>query len=139
MKWSWPGYDGLRHLADLDVPGRYLVVRTEWDGRPVYVHNVYAPVRPEERGAFYRQLPRDFEETSLHFVGGDFNLYLNSKLDSSNAVPDRNVGRGKVACVEWLTALRVVDVWRTQHPASRIFIRLSRQRQREWLVPLLSA
>ncbi|KDO25330.1 hypothetical protein SPRG_09156 [Saprolegnia parasitica CBS 223.65] len=32
---SWPGYDGLRHLADLDVPGRYLVVRTEWDGRPV--------------------------------------------------------------------------------------------------------
>ncbi|OQR80663.1 hypothetical protein ACHHYP_17353, partial [Achlya hypogyna] len=73
---SWPGFDELQHLSALDVPGRYLVVRTEWDSHPVYVHNVYAPVRHEDRGAFYRGLPRDFEAMSLHTVGGDFNMYL---------------------------------------------------------------
>ncbi|RHY25066.1 hypothetical protein DYB32_008536, partial [Aphanomyces invadans] len=58
---SLPGYATLAHLAHLDVPGRYLVARTLWSDLPVYFHNVYAPVESHLRGAFFEQLPRDFE------------------------------------------------------------------------------
>ncbi|ETV83034.1 hypothetical protein H257_04777 [Aphanomyces astaci] len=70
---SMPGFASLVHLVNHDIPGRYLVVRTEWSGLPVYIHNIYAPVEPHLRGAFFAALPRDFEHDSLHLVGGDFN------------------------------------------------------------------
>lgn len=116
---SLPGYVDLHHLHRLDRPGRYMVVRTQWDDTPVYFHNVYAPVVPNMRHTFFDALPRDFEDDSVHFVGGDFNLPLDEHLDASRPRPDHTAG--KVECVAWLTALGVIDVWRVQHPNERVF------------------
>ena len=116
---SMPGYGDLHHLAYLDHPDRYMVVRTLWSGVPVYFHNVYAPVLPQLRRGFFDSLPRDFEPDSIHLVGGDFNLPFDGDLDTSRPRPDHS--SGKTECVAWLTALRVVDGWRSHHPTERLY------------------
>jgi len=111
---SMPGYDKLKVLWAKRVVGRYLVVRTEWDDTPVYFHNVYAPVEDDERAAFFRDLPRDFEDGAMHIVGGDFNLPMDVSLDALTYTVRSHYG--KAECIEWLAALRVVDPWRTANP-----------------------
>ncbi|OQR83182.1 hypothetical protein ACHHYP_14998, partial [Achlya hypogyna] len=105
-------------MVELDVPGRYLAARTTWGSTPVYFHNVYGPVDRQERASFYDALPRGFEPSAIHLVGGDFNLPLDERLDASSHRPD--LAQGQQACIEWLTALRVVDAWRLHHPFERV-------------------
>jgi exonuclease III len=116
---SMPGYSTLVHLSNHDIPGRYLVARTLWSGLPVYIHNIYAPVESHLRGEFFARLPRDFEPDSLHLVGGDFNLPQHSSLDAKTVHSSHE--SGKPDCVEWLTALGVIDVWRQLNPSTRLF------------------
>jgi len=117
---SMPGFADLEHLRHLDVPDRYMVVRTTWDGHPVYFHNIYAPVEPRERAPFFRALPQaPFEDNSVHCVGGDFNLALDATRD---AVLHTGTHRqGRTACAEWLSALGVIDPWRLKYPDERVF------------------
>ncbi|RLO09757.1 hypothetical protein DYB28_015819, partial [Aphanomyces astaci] len=116
---SMPGFEDLQHIIQLDIPDRYLVVQTLWQGTPVYFHNVYAPVQPHLRQSFFEALPRDFEHDSVHLVGGDFNIPFEAALDASMPRVDGNTG--KAECFEWLTALRVVDPWRIHHPHERVY------------------
>ncbi|RLO10453.1 hypothetical protein DYB28_011204, partial [Aphanomyces astaci] len=116
---SMPGFSTLVHLSNHDIPGRYLVARTLWGGLPVYIHNIYPPVESHLRGEFFALLPRDFEPDSLHLVGGDFNLPLHPSLDATTLHSSH--GSGKSDCVEWLTALGVIDVWRQLNPSTRLF------------------
>lgn len=41
-----------QHMSGIDVVNRYLVDRLQWGDRDVYIHNVYAPVDPQERTTF---------------------------------------------------------------------------------------
>ncbi|KAG9408480.1 hypothetical protein AC1031_021720 [Aphanomyces cochlioides] len=116
---SMPGFLDLQHLTTHDRPGRYMVVRTQWDGVPVYFHNVYAPVIAHSRAPFFDDLPRDFEDDSIHFVGGDFNLPLEEHLDATRPRQDHNAG--KAECIAWLSALGVIDAWRMHHPNERVY------------------
>ncbi|OQR85127.1 hypothetical protein ACHHYP_12242, partial [Achlya hypogyna] len=43
---------------------------------------------------------------------------LDERLDASSHRPD--LAQGQKACIEWLTALRVVDAWRLHHPSERV-------------------
>ncbi|ETV67698.1 hypothetical protein H257_16164 [Aphanomyces astaci] len=102
-----------RHMTELDVAYKYMVVNTHWQETPVYFHCVYAPVQPTERVAFYDSLPRDFPEDSIHVVMGDLNLPFDLYLDADKPHHVHTVGR--INCLEWLAALRVTDAWRMHH------------------------
>ncbi|RHZ17005.1 hypothetical protein DYB31_009054 [Aphanomyces astaci] len=108
-----------------------MVVRTLWDDVPVYFHNVYAPVIAHSRASFFDDLPRDFEDGSIHFVGGDFNLPLDDHLDAARARPDHNAG--KAECIAWLTALGVMDAWRMHHPTDRVYSGPGRSNRLDYL------
>ncbi|KAF0712995.1 Aste57867_4569 [Aphanomyces stellatus] len=86
---SMRGYGDLVHLAHLDVPGRFLVVKTEWHS--------------QLRGAFFQDLPRDFEPDSPRH----------------DELPRTALPRSSRLC--GLTTLGVIDVWRNLHPQSRQF------------------
>ena len=116
---STPGFEHLVHMRHLDIPNRYLVVKTAWANLPVYFHNVYAPVQSEGRAQFFQQLPRDFEADCIHIVGGDFNIPMDQTLDTVS--PHCRHSSGRIECAEWLAALGVVDAWRSIHPASKVF------------------
>ena len=116
---SMPGFSHLHHLQELDVPDRYMVVKTQWQQTTVYIHNVYAPVIPRDRADFFASLPRQFDERSLHIVGGDFNIPFDETLDTTHHRLDHN--QGKQECFEWLSCLHVLDPWRLHHPDKRVF------------------
>ncbi|RHY28187.1 hypothetical protein DYB32_006161 [Aphanomyces invadans] len=116
---SMAGFADLTHLTHLDVPGRYLVARTTWQGLAVYIHNIYAPTESQLRREFFQGLPRDFEDDSLHIVGGDFNIPVDPALDTTHLHPRALSCRSD--CIEWLSSLRVLDVWRLSHPHERSY------------------
>lgn len=128
---SMPGFLDLQQLTNHDRPGRYTIVRTQWDGVPVYFHNVYAPVVAHSRAPFFEDLPRDFEDDSIHFVGGDFNLPLDEHLDATRPRQDHNAG--KAECIAWLSALGVIDAWRMHHPNERVYSGPGRSNRLDYL------
>jgi hypothetical protein len=93
-----PGFKGLHHLEALDVPDRYMVVKTKVGDVEFFFHNVYAPVVEQQRPAFFSALPRDFPAQAVHIVGGDFNFPFDVELDGSSRRSEHNVG--KAECVE---------------------------------------
>ncbi|RHY15136.1 hypothetical protein DYB25_000083 [Aphanomyces astaci] len=115
---SMPGFEELRHVHELDIPDRYMVITTMWEDVQVFFHNVYAPVLAPQRPAFFASLPRHFPAGAIHIIGGDFNLPMDVHLDAHYRRAEHN--QGKAECVEWLTALRVVDAWRWHHPEDRV-------------------
>ncbi|KAH9180949.1 hypothetical protein AeNC1_017076 [Aphanomyces euteiches] len=112
-----PGFSQLKTLHAHSVPDRYLVVSTQWSGSPVYFHNVYAPVEDTHRADFFANLPHQFEDNSIHIVGGDFNFPMDASLDASTSHNGNNAG--KAECCAWLGALRVVDAWRHKYPKAK--------------------
>nr|CCA16778.1 pollike protein putative [Albugo laibachii Nc14] len=87
---------------------------------PVYIHIVYALVKAEERLLLIEQfLCHNFDSASTHLVFGDFNTPLNPAVDASSGAIRHESSR--LACLEWLSQLGVVDAWRIQHPNENVF------------------
>ncbi|KAF0712116.1 hypothetical protein As57867_004903, partial [Aphanomyces stellatus] len=114
-----PGFNNLHHDVALDVPDRYMVVRTSWGPTPVFFHNIYAPIANHERETFFASLPTVFPPNSHHIVMGDFNLPLDRMIDSLDPLSSHHTGREE--CMAWLNTLGVIDAWRIHHPHDRIY------------------
>ena len=120
LRSDFPGFQSAAELSTLTVPGRYLVIRVEVNGAPVYIHNVYAPVDNLEKKVFFDLLPHEmFEENATHLVLGDLNTPLDPRVDASD--PGTTTLSGGSACIAWLGQLGVVDAWRIHHPDDRVF------------------
>ncbi|RHY20671.1 hypothetical protein DYB32_009984, partial [Aphanomyces invadans] len=85
----------------------------------VFLHNIYAPTNPRRRLEFFQALPRDFPESALHIIGGDFNCILSPGLDSNRPTTYSTTGAHEL--VAWTTALNVLDVFRWKNPLKRSF------------------
>ncbi|OQR87383.1 hypothetical protein ACHHYP_20386 [Achlya hypogyna] len=116
---SFPGYSTLHHEAALDVLDRYIVVSAIVDDHKTYYHCVYAPVNPQQRAAFYSALPTAFPVRCHHYFFGDFNLPMDRDLDCQN--PSNFGWSGHTECLNWLSQLGVVDVWRQLNPTTRLY------------------
>ncbi|KAF0716030.1 Aste57867_3066 [Aphanomyces stellatus] len=114
-----PDFQWLRHESHLDVTDKYMVVSTRWRDKPVYFHNVYAPVHNTDRESFFASLPRTFPPVAHHIIFGDFNVTMDREIDL--LVPTSNHHRGRLECMDWLQALGVVDAWRIHHPFERVY------------------
>ncbi|ETV90086.1 hypothetical protein H310_15082, partial [Aphanomyces invadans] len=115
-----PGFERLVHNTAMDIPNKYMVVHTWWEDTPVFFHNLYAPVRDQEREVFFEALPRDFPANAQHIVMGDFNLPLDRLLDSVNPLSSSHYA-GRLQLCQWLETLGVVDAWRLHHPTARVY------------------
>jgi hypothetical protein len=114
-----PGFAGLRHMSECDIPFKYMVVTTQWQGVPVYFHSVYAPVHSDERAAFFDALPRDFPEHGIHMIMGDFNLPIDPRRDAERLHHRHNNGRTQL--LEWLSGLHVIDAWRWHNTETKVY------------------
>ena len=52
LRSDFPGYTIAEELTDRTIRNRYLVLRLIIHDAPVYIHNVFAPVKAEERVGF---------------------------------------------------------------------------------------
>lgn len=117
---DFPGYDSITAMEDMTVEGRYLVVRTEAGGSPIYIHNVYAPVDATSKAEFFDGLPTArFEDDAIHVVLGDLNTPLIPEMDASRGTTTND--RGRWSCLAWLSRIGVVDPWRIHHPNEHVF------------------
>ncbi|KAF7642082.1 hypothetical protein LDENG_00264990 [Lucifuga dentata] len=111
------------HIAETkDVSGRYVKVTGRIEGNEITLLNVYAPPRSE--WLFYRQI-FDLMVNSQGVVicGGDFNIRLNSLLDSSGTSTHCIPLIRKVK--SQMKELGIIDVWRELYPTSREYTHYS--------------
>nr|CCA23004.1 AlNc14C176G8116 [Albugo laibachii Nc14] len=86
LRSDFPGYTSTVEITDRSIRNRYLVLRLLIHDAPVYIHNVYAPVKTEERVLYFEQLlSHNFDSASTHLVFG----YLNTPLNPA------------IRCFEW--------------------------------------
>ena len=121
LRSDFPVYDTAEEITERSIRNRYLVLRLIIHDAPVYIHNVYAPVKADERVLFFELLlSHTFESAATHLVFGDFNTPLDPAVDASSGVIRHEMSR--LVCLEWLSQPSVVDAWRINHPTEKVFI-----------------
>uniref|UniRef100_A0AAV1UIZ0 Endonuclease/exonuclease/phosphatase domain-containing protein n=1 Tax=Peronospora matthiolae TaxID=2874970 RepID=A0AAV1UIZ0_9STRA len=110
-------------ICTSQLKNRYLLLQAKLGDDPVFIHVVYAPDEPAERGEFFRLLPTVFDGFDMdcsvkHIVVGDFNVTLDNYLDQK--LPGlHHPGTGREDLHAWLDALGLMDSWRHMNPDGR--------------------
>lgn len=100
-----------------DKEGRYVLVKGFLEQKEVTLVNVYIP--PGQDNSCIREISDLIasEATGVLICGGDWNIQLQCKLDSSNTLkrpaPNARVTKNMLA------ELGMIDVWRELHPTDR--------------------
>lgn len=112
------------HISEYkDKEGRYIMVTGKIDGITLSLLNLYIP--PGSNWSLYKQILEltTTRSQGILLCGGDLNLTLNAKLDSSNGKGDaRNIGKRMVHLMD---ELGLVDVWRDCHSTDREYTHYS--------------
>ena len=97
-----------------DKEGRYIMVIGKVDGTLVSLFNVYIP--PGSDWSFYKHVLETMTTKSqgVLICGGDFNIRLIPRLDSSNGKPDAKNCYKKV--INFMKDVGIVDIWREINP-----------------------
>lgn len=101
-----------------DKDGRFILVRGNIDGKSVTLMNVYAP--PGSDIYLFRKITKIMitETEGLLICGGDLNIHLQPKLDSSSRnIHDKKSIHRRVNTL--LEEVGLVDVWRDLFPNRR--------------------
>lgn len=100
-----------------DREGRYVLVKGKLEGTMVTLLNVYAP--PNSEWDFYKHIfdimASEAEGTLI--CGGDFNVRLLEKLDSSRPSTRQTKINKKINTV--MQEMGIIDVWRHLYPSGR--------------------
>lgn len=130
---SCPNYKNIYQVhppPDVQVMlnNRYVCICIPNDTQPVFIHNIYAPVRTEYQTSFYNALPRAnlFPSNAQHIVLGDLNTAIDPQHDARTPLlpQHRHI---RMAVQAWLLDLNLVDPWRCLHPT--LFIKTARTRR----------
>lgn len=100
-----------------DKEGSFILVRGKIEGNPITLLNVYAP--PGSDISFFRKIINIMvtETEGLLICGGDLNIHLNPKLDSSSRKTHTQSLYKKVNTL--FEEVGLIDVWRDFFPNSR--------------------
>lgn len=116
------------HISTItDKEGRYVMITGNVEGSLVILLNVYAP--PGSDRSFYKHI-FDLMATNsqgITICGGDFNVRLNPRLDSSGSgsIQSKSISM-KINMV--MKELGIMDVWRDCNPSNRTYTHFSSPR-----------
>lgn len=97
-----------------DKEGRFSLITGRTDGIQITLLNVYAP--PDSDISFYRKLfDLMAQSTGILICGGDWNVRLNSRLDSSRQIPQTSLQK-KIKIL--MSEYGIVDICRDLYPTS---------------------
>lgn len=104
------------YLSEIsDKEGRYIIISGKIDDTIITICNIYAP--PGSDFAFYRKIfDLMIGAKGIVICGGDWNIRLNPKLDSSKNSHATSLHR-KISVL--MTELGVLDLWRDFYPSGR--------------------
>ena len=107
-----------------DEQGRSIILDANIQDTPFLLVNIYAPNTTNEQITYFEALRKqieDIENNADHkiLMGGDYNIVLDTTLDSSGGNPIR---RNSVPVVENIMLENdLVDIWRIRNPAIKRF------------------
>ncbi len=109
-----------------DNNGHYIILDVQIDNCNYTIGNLYAPTRDKEKEqqavfkAFCSDLDKCDKENVL--IGGDFNVYMNPRLDKLDSMPDSNDNpHYRNDIVSYLEVNDIVDIWRVLNPYKHTF------------------
>lgn len=109
-------YENVSEIKDKE--GRYIMIRGRLEGTLVTLFNIYAP--PGSKWEFYRQMfdLMAVETQGILVCGGDLNVRLNPKLDSTggNLAHSNTISR-KIRAI--MSEMGIIDVWRDLNPTGK--------------------
>ena len=119
-------YDVTIHNVVTDNEGRFIVMFIERNNVKYSIGNIYAPTRNFERDqqVIFQNFMEVLQDNLMEHVifGGDFNIYLNPRLDKLDTMPDSHDNANyRKDIMSTLEPYNLVDVWRTLNPDQRIF------------------
>lgn len=109
-----------------DCDGRYIIIDIELNDQIITIGNLYAPTRDKEKEQIrvfksFQEKYDTFKRDSV-ILGGDFNLYLNPKLDKPDTMSDSNDNpHYRKEILSFLETEGLVDVWRVLNPDKRFY------------------
>lgn len=106
-----------------DKEGRFIFVKGKLENEMVTLVNVYAP--PNSAKQFFKTLfdIMILEMDGVLICGGDFNIVMNSKLDTTNKKKHTNPVTRMVK--RTLKEFGIVDIWRELHSSKRDYTHYS--------------
>jgi exonuclease III len=109
-----------------DTDGRYVIIDVELNNTKYTIGNLYAPTRNFEKEqietfkAFTADISKCEQENVI--LGGDFNLYLNPRLDKLDSMPDSSDNPDyRQEIISYLEVNNMIDIWRTLNPDKRLY------------------
>ena len=107
-----------------DEIGRLVGAKLKIDDDEYVLVNVYAPTRDHKANQLmFLDIMKDFlmkYENDTLIIGGDYNLYVDKKLDKLDSMPDTNDNQNyRNELMSLFEALNMVDVWRILNPDTR--------------------
>lgn len=117
----------------MDNDGRVIILKIKINTELFILCNVYAPTRDHksEQIKFIKELKNYLTIYQNHniIIGGDFNLYLNPKLDKMDTMSNNNDNPVyRTETFSMLDTMELNDAWRTLFPNSRRYTWHSRGR-----------
>lgn len=112
------------HISEYkDKEGRFFIITGKIEGIVMSLLNVYVP--PGSDWSFYKHIFELMATKSqgILICGGDFNIRLNPKMDSSNGRSDaKNISKRINTLMH---EMGIVDVWREANPTGRDYTHYS--------------
>ena len=106
-----------------DKKGRFIIVKGKLENEIVTLVNVYAP--PDSGKHFFKSLLNNIilEAEGILVCGGDFNIVMNNKLDTTNKKKKANQVTSMVKTT--FKEFCIADLWRKFHPSKRDYTHYS--------------
>lgn len=106
-----------------DKEGRFIIVKGKLENEIVTLVNVYAP--PNSGKHFFKTLLDNIilETDGILICGGDFNIVMNDKLDTTNK--KKKVNHVTKTIKTAFKEFGIVDLWREFHPSKRDYTHYS--------------
>ena len=112
------------HVKEIqtDKEGRILLLNITIDNTDLVLCNVYAPTKDksQEQMDFLRHLEKyliDYIDSNI-ILGGDFNTYLDHKLDKKDGTVNYKSTYSKLLR-ETMESYNLIDIWRTMNPSTK--------------------
>ena len=110
-----------------DDQGRIISIKAEFQQQRFQILNLYAPVRPHLREAFFQLLSSYIFEDCPLIMGGDFNMVEDERLDRDGGTYSHTHTQGILNLRKLLDSFDLKDRWRTHNKHTREFTWKSRK------------
>ena len=112
--------------SESDTDGRYVIIDVKINDKIYTIGNMYAPTRNFEQHQcetflYFQNSLENFTKENI-ILGGDFNVYLNPRLDKLDNMPNTNDNPDYRNSINaYLEVENLTDIWRTLNPYERFF------------------